>query len=390
MTYKELYLKEHPECEDIDDVIRRHCPGAVLEGVKSPECEQGFIEGCCPVCWNKEIPEETEGFKSEELVPVGEEIAKGIEEGITEPKTSVNFDAAEFQKKIYEALGISEKTVDKINAIGFPYPVSPKEIADGMLANKSGVLKRSDIQKAVEDLNKRYKGAVEAEERAATIKDSVPVYFPCPHYDMTSKTCGDHMEYERCVCGGDMTICDFFPEKREKAKQMVDTVDKAVNESTIKDSGTRREFATGAVRDIQEGKGRCDLMPLDVVGHLMYDDPFLFQIHEFTKDGDPEHLICALQIVAKGNGYPWLSISSMMLDAAKHFEAGAKKYGEWNWQKGIPTHCYIDSAVRHFLKCACGYNDEPHDRAFVWNILCCIWTCKHKPELNDYPRKEKK
>ena len=30
----------------------------------------------------------------------------------------------------------------------------------------------------------------------------------------------------------------------------------------IKDSGKRRQFETGAVRDIAEGKGRCDLMPL--------------------------------------------------------------------------------------------------------------------------------
>ena len=37
----------------------------------------------------------------------------------------------------------------------------------------------------------------------------------------------------------------------------------------IKDSGSRREFGTGAVRDIQEGKGRCDLMPLDVVGTVL-------------------------------------------------------------------------------------------------------------------------
>ena len=29
----------------------------------------------------------------------------------------------------------------------------------------------------------------------------------------------------------------------------------------LKDSGTRREFETGAVRDMAEGKGRCDLLP---------------------------------------------------------------------------------------------------------------------------------
>ncbi len=33
----------------------------------------------------------------------------------------------------------------------------------------------------------------------------------------------------------------------------------------IKDSGTRSNFATGAVRDGQEGKGRMDLLP--VRGH---------------------------------------------------------------------------------------------------------------------------
>lgn len=37
---------------------------------------------------------------------------------------------------------------------------------------------------------------------------------------------------------------------------------------TIKDSGERREFETGAVRDIAEGKGRCDLMPLDIVAEF--------------------------------------------------------------------------------------------------------------------------
>ena len=77
---------------------------------------------------------------------------------------------------------------------------------------------------------------------------------------------------------------------------------------------------------------------------------------------------------------------TLILEVAKHFEEGAKKYGEYNWQKGIPTHCYIDSAVRHYLKWLRGDNDEPHDRAFCWNILCCIWTCQNKPELNDYAK----
>jgi hypothetical protein len=74
----------------------------------------------------------------------------------------------------------------------------------------------------------------------------------------------------------------------------------------------------------------------------------------------------------------------MFLEVAKHFEEGAKKYGENNWQKGIPVHCYIDSAVRHYLKWLRGDKDEPHDRAFVWNIMCCIWEVDfHKEETHE-------
>jgi hypothetical protein len=157
----------------------------------------------------------------------------------------------------------------------------------------------------------------------------------------------------------------------------------------IKDSGNRTEFDTGAVRDMHEDKGRCDLMPLDVVAKVLGDvnaevfDSVLQDIYLFQITGDTQHLYYALLSMRGG----FCDIPTMLLETAKHFEQGAKKYGEYNWQKGIPVKSYIDSAVRHYLKYLRRDTDERHDRAFVWNILCCIWTCKHKPELNDY-RKE--
>lgn len=149
----------------------------------------------------------------------------------------------------------------------------------------------------------------------------------------------------------------------------------------ILDSGTRREFETGAVRDIQAGKGRCDLLPLDVVAEFM-SDPLLLYISRFQEDGAIRHLYDALTEGVLVAGFQ--TNFNMLLEVAKHFEEGCNKYGDNNWQKGIPTKCYIDSAVRHYLKYLRGDKDEPHDRAFCWNILCCIWTCIHKPELNDY------
>lgn len=149
----------------------------------------------------------------------------------------------------------------------------------------------------------------------------------------------------------------------------------------LKDSGNRRQFESGAVRDICEGKGRCDLLPMDVVGHYLGDDIF-WNIKSFQDSGNPAYLYKIISIAATrfwhSDGY------SMMLDVAKHFEDGARKYGDNNWRKGIPVHCYIDSALRHYLKHKRGDEDEPHDRAFVWNIMCAIWTCGHHPELNEY------
>lgn len=148
----------------------------------------------------------------------------------------------------------------------------------------------------------------------------------------------------------------------------------------IKDSGERREFDTGAVRDIQEGKGRCDLLPLREVAYIL-DDTTLMCIGHFMETKDPLWLKRVLQRF----GIEWYENAyyTMMLEVSKHYEEGCQKYGERNWEKGIPLHCYIDSGVRHYLKHLRGDTDEHHDRAFVWNMLGALWTINHKPELID-------
>lgn len=148
----------------------------------------------------------------------------------------------------------------------------------------------------------------------------------------------------------------------------------------IKDSGERREFDTGAVRDIQEGKGRCDLLPLKEVAYLL-DNTIIECIGQFMETKDPLWLKRALQRFAF---YCYEDdLPKMILEVSKHYEEGCLKYGERNWEKGIPLHCYIDSGVRHYLKWLRGDEDERHDRAFVWNMLGALWTINHKPELID-------
>jgi hypothetical protein len=127
-----------------------------------------------------------------------------------------------------------------------------------------------------------------------------------------------------------------MPEKKKNNK----------NDYTIKDSGQRREFGTGAVRDIASGKGRFDLLP-------------------------------------------WETIRALAI----HYEKGCEKYGDRNWEKGISVHSFLDSAVRHVAQVIDGRNDENHLIAALWNVACAYQTIlwiqsgKLPADLYDLPRK---
>lgn len=156
--------------------------------------------------------------------------------------------------------------------------------------------------------------------------------------------------------------------------------------SELKDSGNRTEFESGAVRDIQEGKGRCDLLPLIEVSTLLsickqdIESDVLLCIYDFIENKQVSCLFKAIRSFGK-NLYD--SPETCILEVAKHYEDGARKYGDNNWRKGIPVSRYIDSGIRHLLKYYRGDNDEPHDRAFVWNMLGAIWTFSNHPECID-------
>ncbi len=113
----------------------------------------------------------------------------------------------------------------------------------------------------------------------------------------------------------------------------------------LKDSGKRRTLKTGSRRDIRDGKGRYDLLPCNALAQV-----------------------------------------------ARLFEAGCKKYGERNWEKGQPLSWYMDSGLRHGMNHLAGHRDEDHALAWAWNALCFLET-RHRietgrlpKELDDLPR----
>lgn len=138
-----------------------------------------------------------------------------------------------------------------------------------------------------------------------------------------------------------------------------------------------RTFESGAIRDSVQGKGRCDLLPLEVFKEFDQSSAVLKYIDMFQCTGDYRALLGAVEAVSE-------NIYDDMLLVALRFEEGSIKYGDENWKKGIPASVYIDSGVRHYLKYKRGDVDEPHRVAFIWNMVCCVWTCINRPELNSY------
>lgn len=99
------------------------------------------------------------------------------------------------------------------------------------------------------------------------------------------------------------------------------------NQFVVKDSGQREEYETGARRDIRSGKGRYDLIYPEFLKRLA--------------------LVC---------------------------EAGALKYGDNNFLKGMCVHRYMDSCLRHINNYRSGLRDEDHLIQAAWNLMAIVAT----------------
>jgi hypothetical protein len=95
----------------------------------------------------------------------------------------------------------------------------------------------------------------------------------------------------------------------------------------ISNSGRKRKFVSGATRDLAIGKGRYDLLPPTAIARV-----------------------------------------------ARRYQEGGNIYGDRNWERGMPLHVFIDSALRHIFLTLAGDDQEDHMAAVVWNILGFMHT----------------
>lgn len=76
-------------------------------------------------------------------------------------------------------------------------------------------------------------------------------------------------------------------------------------------------------------------------------------------------------------------ISPIGLEAlAKTYAEGAQKFGEFNWENGMPAVDMINHAIRHLYRFLAGERDEDDLGHAAWNILGAIHSLALWPELN--------
>jgi hypothetical protein len=81
-------------------------------------------------------------------------------------------------------------------------------------------------------------------------------------------------------------------------------------------------------------------------------------------------------------------ISPIGLEAiAKAYAEGAEKYGDFNWEKGMPVSDLLNHAISHIYKFLSGDRSEPHLGHAAWNLLAAIHSDVMWPELNQNLRR---
>lgn len=177
-------------------------------------------------------------------------------------------------------------------------------------------------------------------------------------------------------------------------------------------NGELRRFSTGAVRSKDADAYRFDLItPIGMkawiqeqlhncesaLDHLDESNPTqavlfrneqrndhllecLYRVFTFLSgDTDPISLIaafCYLDDAARIDGEP------LIFGVAKAYQEGASRYGNWNWERGMPADSILNHAVRHIFLAIRGDTDEDHCGHAGWGLLAAYHSLKLWPHLN--------
>lgn len=121
---------------------------------------------------------------------------------------------------------------------------------------------------------------------------------------------------------------------------------------------------------------RCTLFPLDTAKYLLSDpahQAVLSDIDMFVQCDNAQYLYDAILKFADMRGW---DRSTLMLNTLTYYESNSHISHPVDMSKGCYIK-YIHTALHHFFKCIRGDTDEPHDRIFVWYLICIIYSVYH-------------
>jgi len=75
---------------------------------------------------------------------------------------------------------------------------------------------------------------------------------------------------------------------------------------------------------------------------------------------------------------------------AETYAEGSRKYGDYNWQKGMPASVLLNHAIRHIYLYLEGDGSEDHLAHAAWNLLAVCHFEEAKPEMIDVPAQKEK
>lgn len=134
-----------------------------------------------------------------------------------------------------------------------------------------------------------------------------------------------------------------------------DRVQEIKNTHGLGDSGARESFATGMVREPNLSRGRYDLIT-------------------------PVGLLNTMLNMTNPNNLTSLVLKRLAI----HYERGAMKYADRNWEKGGPLSRHLNSAFRHLNNVLEGDTSEDHYAACIWNLWCIMHhRCLSRRDIDD-------
>jgi hypothetical protein len=69
-------------------------------------------------------------------------------------------------------------------------------------------------------------------------------------------------------------------------------------------------------------------------------------------------------------------------EVARTCAEGGSKYGDFNWEKGMPVHDLLNHALRHVYQFLAGDRSEHHLGHAAWGLLAAIHSHEMWPEIN--------